>query len=57
MTKNKVMRLLQTNLEAKIDYPKINNKTVRCLKVPRLNLDRPEPTEKKIGKPSWQKEQ
>ena len=56
MNKNKVMRLLQTNLEAKIDYPKINTKTVRCLKVPRLNLDRPEPTERKIGKPAWQKE-
>ena len=56
MNKNKVMRLLQTNLEAKIDYPKINTKTVRCLKIPRLNLDRPEPTERKIGKPAWQKE-
>ena len=55
LTKNKVMRLLQTNLDAKIDYPKINSKTVRCLKVKRIDLDRPKPTEKEIGKPVWQR--
>ena len=52
--KQKTMRLLESLFNAEEDTPKINNKTIRVLRMETIKLDRPNPRINKKEKEPWQ---
>jgi hypothetical protein len=48
------MRLLESLFNAEEDTPKINNKTIRVLRMETIKLDRPNPRINKKEKEPWQ---